>query len=611
LVGALLFAGIACTQVALGGTRPAYAYPGYFLVGIAGLLSGLGIGFKRVVPGWGILLCSTLFFGYLLVRSLFSPLQFLATANLFLIVAALTTYFLSAALVTGVRTRLVLIGGFLLLEIGHLWVGLIQYISGNDFLLFGFVRPDYGSRASGFYVCPNHLAGFLETLGFLLLALALFGRLRAWVRIILFYLTGAAFAGVLISGSRGGYLSSGAGLVALAIFGGYHTLRVAPSRFRQLLVATVGAACLVLVLVSAFVTRSDLLTRRFGSIIEPQDLRPRLWLAALHEFALDPVIGTGAGTYLVYGRKFRDLSVQSDPVYAHNDYLQLLAEYGTVAGALFLCFLVAHFVGAGKFVHRMWRWLRQNEKAFSSSLAFVIGSGLGIIAMVVHSIFDFNLQIPGNTLFVAFLFGILANSGARWANEEKEPRSWAWIWRIVPVLLGLMLIGSIWPRWRGEAEAEAARLAFLKHSYALTIYHARLSAECGNEDPDTFYYLAESRRQLANQFEGITRRDFLSAAAEAFEQGLNYFPMDERSLVKGGLTLAELGDFSKADALFGQAFGWDPNLGQIYAFYGARLQLEGRTAEAVDAYQHANDLGANQIAAAGLAQILETAKNAP
>jgi tetratricopeptide (TPR) repeat protein len=259
----------------------------------------------------------------------------------------------------------------------------------------------------------------------------------------------------------------------------------------------------------------------------------------------------------------------------------------------------------------MWRWLRQNGKAFSSSPAFVIGSGLGIIAMVVHSIFDFNLQIPGNTLFVAFLFGILANSGARWANEEKEPRSWAWIWRIVPVLLGLMLIGSIWPRWRGEAEAEAARLAFLKHSYALTIYHARLSAECGNEDPDTFYYLAESRRQLANQFEGITRRDFLSAAAEAFEQGLNYFPMDERSLVKGGLTLAELGDFSKADALFGQAFGWDPNLGQIYAFYGARLQLEGRTAEAVDAYQHANDLGANQIAAAGLAQILETAKNAP
>ena len=25
-------------------------------------------------------------------------------------------------------------------------------------------RPDYGWRASGFYGCPNHLAGFLETL---------------------------------------------------------------------------------------------------------------------------------------------------------------------------------------------------------------------------------------------------------------------------------------------------------------------------------------------------------------------------------------------------------------------------------------------------------------
>jgi len=607
-MGALLLGGIAWTQVRLGGTRPAYAYPGYLLVAGAGLLSVLAIRVKRRLPNWAVFLCTTLFFGYLLVRGFFSPLRFLATSNLLLILVALITYTLSAVFLTEVRTRLLLIGGFLLLEVGHLWVGLTQYISGNNWLPFDYVRPDYGSRASGFYVCPNHLAGFLETLALLLLAIALFGRGKAWLRIIFLYFACAGFVGIMITGSRGGYLSSGIGLVVLCIYGAYHLIRVGHFRFHQLFLGA-GVGGVALLLGFTFVTHSDLLTKRFGSIIEPGDVRPRLWQAGIHAFALDPVVGTGAGTYLIYGRKFRDPSVQTDPVYAHNDYVQLLAEYGIVAGVLFICFLAAHFLAAWNFVHWTLRWLWQNEKILSSSLALVVGAAVGILALTVHSIFDFNLQIPGNTLFVAFLFGILANPGVPWESQGREPPTW--IWRAMPVVLGLISINLILRHWRGESEAEAARLAFLKHSYVVTIYHTRRAEEYGNEDPDTFYYLAESRRMLANTLTGVDRRDFLIAAVEAFNQGLTYFPMDERSLVKGGLAYAELGDFSNADRLFARVFDWDPNLGQIYAFYGAFLELEGRNDEAAKAYRRANDLSASEIATAGLQQILETVKTAP
>jgi tetratricopeptide (TPR) repeat protein len=409
----------------------------------------------------------------------------------------------------------------------------------------------------------------------------------------------------LISGSRGGYLSTGAGLLLLVVYGVYHSYRAAPSRFRQLLLGATGGGCLALLLGFVFVARSDLLTQRFGLIVESKDLRPRLWQAALQEFTVNPSIGTGAGTYLVYGRKFRDPSIQTDPVYAHNDYVQLLGEYGAIGAVLLITFVAVHLGSAWKFVRRMLRWLRENGEAFSSSLALVVGAGLGIVALAVHSAFDFNLQIPGNTLFVAFLFGILANPGVQWNKDQKEPRLLAWIWRIIPVLLGLILIGSIWPRWPGEDEAEAARSAFFKRSYALTIYHARKAADFGNEDPDTFYYLGESRRQLGNQFTGTTQQDLLSAAAEAFDQGLNYFPMDERLLVKAGLNLSQLGDFAGADALFARALDWSPKLAQVYAFYGSRLQLEGRNEEAAIAYRHSNKLQANQIATIGLDQTLE------
>lgn len=599
-----MLGGIAWTQVCLGGTRPALAFPGYLLVGCAGLLSILVVGARRYVPGWGLLFWTALFFGYLLVRGFFSPLAFLATTNALLIVAALATYTLSAVFLTSVRARLLMIGGFLFLEAGHLWLGLTQYVSGNRWLLFDYLRPDYGSRASGFYTCPDHLAGFLETLGLVLLAIGFFGRVSVWLRIIFFYFACAGFAGVLITGSRGGYLSLGAGLIVIGIYGVYHLVRV--ERFRlSLVLLGASCSCAVLLLGAGFVTHSDLLKDRFGSIAE-QDLRPHLWRAGIRAFALDPIIGTGAGTYLIYGREFRDASIQTDPIYAHNDYVQLLAEYGLVAGVLVLCFLLAHFLVAWKYISWMLRRLRQSEKALSSSLALVIGAIAGVAALAVHSIFDFNLQIPGNTLFASFLFGVLANPGISWQGNRSKCLTW--IWSTIPVVLSAILIGLILPRWSGEFEAEASRKTFLEGSYALTIDHAKRAAEYGNECPDPFYYLGESRRLLANQFGGAVRWEFLKAAAEAFDQGLKYFPMDERSLVKAGLTQAELSDFQKADVYFTQAFKWDPNLGQVYAFYGARLQLEGRNKDAVAAYNRSNALSVNPIAIGGLQQILDTMK---
>jgi O-antigen ligase len=605
LVGSLMLGGIAWSQVCLGGTRPAFAYPGYLLLGCAGLLSIVLIRTKRCLPRWELLVSTGLFFGYLLVRGSFSSLAFLATTNALLILAALITYTLTAVFLTRVRTRLLLIVGFVWLEAGHLWVGLTQFVSGNKWLLFDYLRPDYGSRASGFYVCPNHLAGFLETLALTLLALGLFSRVSTWLRVICFYFGCAGFAGVVITGSRGGYLSSAAGIAVLAIYGVYHLIWV--ERFRWSLLLAGGACGFIMLLLGfAFVAHSDLLSGRFGSIAEPQDIRPRLWQAGMRAFDLQPVVGMGAGTYLVYGREFRDPVVQTDPIYAHNDYVQLLAEYGVIAGALLLWFLATHFLAAWRYVGWKLRRLQRNESALSSSLALVIGAAAGIVALEVHSIFDFNLQIPGNTLFAAFLFGILANPGV--SEQRNQSASWGWIWRALPLVLSVISIGLIVPRWRGESEVEAARWAFLKGAYPLAIYHAKQAAQSGNQDPDLYYYLGESRRLLANQFAGAFRGSFLKAAAEAFDQGLEYFPMDERSLVKGGLTRAELGDFQKADTYFNQAFKWDPNLGQIFALYGARLQLEGRNQDAISAYHRSNELSGNPIALGGIKQIEESMK---
>ena len=60
-------------------------------------------------------------------------------------------------------------------------------------------------------------------------------------------------------------------------------------------------------------------------------------------------------------------------------------------------------------------------------------------------------------------------------------------WRVIPIALGIIMIGLILPNWAGESEDEASRRASLNGFYALTIYHAKRAAEYENEGPDLFY----------------------------------------------------------------------------------------------------------------------------
>jgi O-antigen ligase len=94
--------------------------------------------------------------------------------------------------------------------------------------------------------------------------------------------------------------------------------------------------------------------------------------------------------------------------YAHNDYLQALADGGAVGGALALVFIVL----LGRAV---WRATRAADP-LEAGLA--LGSGAGLFALLVHSAFDFNLQIPSNALLFVFLSAMVSRIAAT-VNERK------------------------------------------------------------------------------------------------------------------------------------------------------------------------------------------------
>src|SRR2546427_6425083 len=81
-----------------------------------------------------------------------------------------------------------------------------------------FIKPAaYRNRGSGTYICPNHLAGFLEMLLPLGLTYTVTARLGHVLRVFLSYASLVILAGIAVTVSRGGWVAAG---MALLIFCG-------------------------------------------------------------------------------------------------------------------------------------------------------------------------------------------------------------------------------------------------------------------------------------------------------------------------------------------------------------------------------------------------------
>ena len=145
-----------------------------------------------------------------------------------------------------------------------------------------------------------------------------------------------------MTGSRGGYLSVAASLIIFAILGLCVLGAAGKSLVLRFGIAGLTALIAVLIATAWLFHSSAVLSERAGNMIDPKNVRLHLWTAAIDQWKLQPLIGTGGGTYRYYGRQFRGPKMQSDPIDVHNDYLHLLCEYGAIGAAGFLLFLYAH-----------------------------------------------------------------------------------------------------------------------------------------------------------------------------------------------------------------------------------------------------------------------------
>jgi O-antigen ligase len=166
------------------------------------------------------------------------------------------------------------------------------------------------------------------------------------------------------------------------------------------------ASVLVLTVLAFIFLPSDPLIARYAALAPAgaisSDMRTGMWRDALGVIKAFPLSGCGLGAYGSCFPRFQVVAPMTTIDFAHNDYLQYLAELGAPAFLAGLLFMLGIFRRA----------VRSAMNESSDDRRYVALACAGSFAAIgMHSLVDFNLYIPANAMLLAWIAGIAAAAG--------------------------------------------------------------------------------------------------------------------------------------------------------------------------------------------------------
>ena len=601
---ALLVFGIV---LSLGGATPELLAPAFFL-GL--LLAALCVGklvFLREVPWktspmhWPVLA----FLTYALARYFTAPIEYEARIEAFQVVLCTAVYFVCAGEFSTPQHRRVLILVLAGLAVFESMYGIWQALSRSD-AIFHWVRPStYQGRASGTFICPNHLSGCLEIILGLVAARVAYVKAEAasfersmLVKVGLIYAVVVMAAGIAFSQSRAGWLATIAGLFLVAVWGRRMSGRV---------LGRMAILALVLAGVGALLLNTEGGWKRFNSTFQVQptgDLkladstlggRVFMWKGTLEMVKEHPVLGSGPGSWQWLYQLRRHPS-QGHPEFAHNDYLNLLSDYGVVGGIIFAWMLVAFFRHA---------WVLTRKGAPDEQRAFAVGAAAAVTALLIHSWFDFNLHIPANSVLLAAVMGTMVampDQSNRYPVRRIGPSRFA----IAGTAAVVIVVGG-WFFVPTVLSAHFADLGYgfkrrLEYDAAAYFFHRATLAD--TKSPQAQISLGEiflvqgSFRVGPDQEE--TRRELALLAADAFDQALALNPYLSAAWMGRGRAYEMARDDDRALESYLRASKADPVNASIYFRLGCYYRDHGKDELAEKQFETSHRLNCVEDNAAGL-----------
>lgn len=277
--------------------------------------------------------------------------------------------------------------------------------------IYWVVPNRYGGWVYGPYVNHAHYAGLMEMLVPIPIMFAITDRLRRPVRAFLLFAAIVMSSTIFLSQSLGGMIAFAVELAVLVVI----LLRKQGS-FRK--VALLGLVCIILTVWLVWVHPVGLMDRLARLLNPIADAGATGRIAILKDSikmaAQRPLLGWGLGTFPDVYPSYRSFFTNFWVNEAHNDFVQILVETGICGFALAITFLFFVF-RAGVLCAKHWRG--------GSRSSIVLAAFVGCIGFSVHSLFDFNLQIPANAAFFFALSALVAVGGNTSDDSQKSIRT--------------------------------------------------------------------------------------------------------------------------------------------------------------------------------------------
>lgn len=301
--------------------------------------------------------------------------------------------------INGVRlpaARTALLSALVAVAVGSASLGFYQRFVSADWLMMGRTQAEqFIGRSSGSFGIPNSLAALL------LLVLPALGVLTfrrgasAVQRVFFGYLLLLCVFGLVLTVSRGAWIA-----LALAL-AGWTVCATHGSVVRRLRLAA-GVILATGILVAGLFYTVPMVRARLGALRTDsgERTRPIMWRGAWGIFIEHPSFGGGAGAYNYLFEKHRPEDYKDQPVWAHNDYLNTLSDYGVTGFALF-------FGACGVVTWCCWRQSRHSSApkgGHENEALLVQAQVVGVTAFSLQLFIDFHFKIPA----LAMAFGVVA-----------------------------------------------------------------------------------------------------------------------------------------------------------------------------------------------------------
>ncbi len=264
--------------------------------------------------------------------------------------------------------------------------GIIQHFTSGGEIYWSQALKTEGDPF-GPYVNRNHFAGFVELTLPVGLGLMAFRGVHKDIFPLTALMTVVPISAVVLTGSRGGIISVAfeAGVLALLV----RSRRALTWKSHRMIAA--GAVALAALALVVWVGAGKAVARLSGLKSPEVSLGRRLSMVrgAAHIFLDYPIEGCGLGTLVDVYPHYETAYDGKVVDHVHNDYLELLAETGLLGGLCGAAFL--------------WLLYREARRSFAAeqshfSRGLHAGAIVALSGLLLHSLVDFNLQIPANAL---------------------------------------------------------------------------------------------------------------------------------------------------------------------------------------------------------------------